>query len=692
MQDSMQRPGYLPYIDGMRAIAVIGVIIFHLDPAWLPGGFAGVDIFFVISGFVVTASVHRLPALSLGASMRQFYARRARRILPALLACLLLTALASVMVIPESWLSEASDKTGQMAFIGFSNWVLAGGGNDYFAPRAEFNPYTHTWSLGVEEQFYLIFPLLFLAWSRSARGRWISVGLFAVASAASLVHCALLSAQPDTAVRAFYATTTRFWQLGVGVLLFQVLHVRQRDASQQASAGRWRQAWSLLAILSLATLLWALWSARSTHSPWPDGVAAVVGAAGLLLALYHHPGAWIARLLSCTPLRAVGLISYSLYLWHWPVFVLMRWTIGLETPLQRLSALALVAVLAWSSWRWIEQPFRGPFAKRFSQGRWVGMALIAVLLGAGVQTLMYKQAEHLSLSTVSRHPLDWYPYGDGIAKDYPGCTLQADKHRFAAGTARVFSRGQCSDPVPAGMPGQVFVAGDSHALAYNEMLRRLAVESGARVWQFGRGGCPQVGLQEWRWVAPECKDYNAAVRAEIARLAGPGDVVLLSSLRLPRLSDHFVLFDAAVQMDSELSAEAAAGRAADVSAAIAEWKPLADAGIRIVLEAPKPVLPAPNYRCSDRFNAGNAVCRNGLVVQRNWMEAYRAPVLAALEQVAAGLPGASVWDPLPMLCDAHACAGQQAGRPLFFDGDHVSGHGNRLVLPSLEAAIAVPEG
>ena len=217
----------MPHIDGLRAIAVLAVILFHLDPAWLPGGFTGVDVFFVISGFVVSASVHRLPPLSLGQSMLRFYARRIRRIAPALLACLLLTAVASVLFIPESWLSEASDKTGLMAFFGFSNWVLAAIGNDYFAPKAEFNPYTHTWSLGVEEQFYLLFPLLFLAWARGVRGRWISLGLFALVSAASLLHAAVLGLREAPPSWAFYATSTRLWQLGVGVLLFQLLRVRE---------------------------------------------------------------------------------------------------------------------------------------------------------------------------------------------------------------------------------------------------------------------------------------------------------------------------------------------------------------------------------------------------------------------------------------------------------------------------------
>ncbi|KAF1015648.1 MAG: O-acetyltransferase OatA [Stenotrophomonas maltophilia] len=245
--------GYVPHIDGLRAIAVLAVVVFHLDPAWLPGGFTGVDVFFVISGFVVSASVARLPALPLGASMLRFYARRLRRITPALVA----TAVASMLLIPESWLSEASDKTGLMVFFGLSNWVLGLVGNDYFAPRSEFNPYTHTWSLGVEDQFYLLFPLLFLAWTRSARGRWISLGLFAVVSIAALLHAQALASRAQPPAWAFYATTTRLWQLGAGVLLFQLLHLRGIDIRTRDALRRGRRrsrCWHWSA--------WACWAMR----------------------------------------------------------------------------------------------------------------------------------------------------------------------------------------------------------------------------------------------------------------------------------------------------------------------------------------------------------------------------------------------------------------------------------------------
>lgn len=676
--------GYVPHIDGLRAIAVLAVIVFHLDPAWLPGGFTGVDVFFVISGFVVSASVHRLPALSLGQSMLRFYARRIRRIAPALLACLLLTAVASVLFIPESWLSEASDKTGLMAFFGFSNWVLAAIGNDYFAPKAEFNPYTHTWSLGVEEQFYLLFPLLFLAWARGTRGRWISLGLFAVASAASLLHAAVLGMREAPPSWAFYATSTRLWQLGVGVLLFQLLHVRRAPDPRMKRAAPW---FSLLAAAALALLGWALWTARAGRSPWPDGLLPAFAAAGLLWALHHHPQSWVARLLASTPMRRIGLLSYSLYLWHWPVFVLMRWTVGLRTPLQMTAAMVLVLLLSWLSWRWVEQPFRGPLAQRLRPGRWVLAGAITLLLAAGIQTLLYQQAPRLSLSTVSRHPADWYPNGKSVADDYPGCALVAAKHRFEGGSARTYARGECNRPRLAGVPKRVFVAGDSHAMAYIELLQRLALETGSEISLYGRGGCPQVSLQKWRGAGAGCSDFDAAVLADIARRAQPGDAVVLVSLRMPRLSDQFVLFDARAQLAGELTPQAAAGRAAEVAEALAQWKPLAERGVRIVLEAPKPVLPAPPYRCSDFFNARNEVCRNGLDSTREAMEALRAPMLGSLRQVVAGLPGGVLWDPMPVLCDDVLCPAQRNGRPLFFDGDHLSAYGNRALLPSLQQVL-----
>src|SRR5690554_3169726 len=157
---------YVPAIDGLRAIAVLAVMVYHLNTSWLPGGFAGVDVFFVISGYVVSRSLVGRTGESFGQFLAGFYSRRIRRIIPALIVCLLVTSLFTVLFIPESWLSSTIRQVGLYAFFGLSNLALVWYQDDYFSPRAEFNPFVHTWSLGVEEQFYFIFPVLMFFWFR----------------------------------------------------------------------------------------------------------------------------------------------------------------------------------------------------------------------------------------------------------------------------------------------------------------------------------------------------------------------------------------------------------------------------------------------------------------------------------------------------------------------------------------------
>lgn len=199
---------YQPYIDGLRAWAVLSVMLYHLDARWLPGGFSGVDIFFVISGFVVSASVADRGPMPFGQFLLCFYARRARRILPALVVALLATALISALFIPAAYLSDRNRTTGLLAFFGLSNVILGAPGGDYFSPKAEFNPYTHTWSLGVEEQFYLLFPLLFWAWLAGGKRRYASSALFAAALGASLAWT--VWAGPAKHAQAFYLIFGRF--------------------------------------------------------------------------------------------------------------------------------------------------------------------------------------------------------------------------------------------------------------------------------------------------------------------------------------------------------------------------------------------------------------------------------------------------------------------------------------------------
>ena len=217
------RRQYFPYIDGLRALAVLSVLVYHLNNQWLPGGFVGVDVFFVISGFVVSASVANCQGRGIGGFLIHFYARRIKRIFPALIVCLLVTAFLSALFIPEIWLSGINQQTGLYAFVGLSNFILADTGRDYFAPTTEFNPYTHTWSLGVEEQFYLVFPFLFFCWLSSRRGQRASLGLFAVGLVMSALIAAWQSVYSPT--HAYLLTPRRFGEWAAGVGWYQAMEL-----------------------------------------------------------------------------------------------------------------------------------------------------------------------------------------------------------------------------------------------------------------------------------------------------------------------------------------------------------------------------------------------------------------------------------------------------------------------------------
>jgi len=670
--------GYLPWVDGLRAVAVLSVLIYHLDSGWLPGGFVGVDVFFVISGFVVSASVARLGGATPGATTLAFYARRVRRIVPALLTCLLATSLAAALFIPDAWLSSASFDTGQLAFVGLSNWVLAGA-DAYFSPRAEYNPFVHTWSLGVEEQFYLVFPWLFAFWMLGVR-RARSLALFALGFVASLAWAAYLGSEAARAAEAFYVTTTRFWELAAGVLLFQGLTL----AGVRATSTHHVVRSAAIAVSALA-VAFGVASAGEGRTPWPDSLVPVLGTVGLLGLVYASPrDGWVARALSLDPVVAVGKASYSLYLWHWPVFVVFRWTSGLETAVERLAAVTIAAGLAVASYRFVERPLRhSPSLMRLPEPRLLGATALVVLTCVLAHWGVAASSGAYSLSVVTRHAEDWYAYGGDRDVSGSGCEID----RTGRGASTVYRRIGC-DAAPAGTR-RIFVAGDSHAPAYAEMIRRLLLTDGGEASVFSITECPAPSAQG---EPLDCERAVERAYATSAADAGAGDVLFLPRLRLPRLGEQWPLED-----EGRVVGDPPPAAAVSVSwedAAYAELEPLAARGVRIVFEAPKPLFRAPAFRCSDWFNRANPICEPGLTVERAFLEAYRAPVVESLHRLAARLPGATVWDPFPVLCPDVLCEAVRDGRPLFFDGDHVSGYANRLLLPSFSAhldGLAPPE-
>lgn len=653
-----QRAGYIPAIDGMRAVAVAAVVLFHLWPAALPGGFTGVDIFFVISGFVVTRSVVGREFASLGQLAAWFYARRLMRIMPALVTMLLAAILAAQLLVPDAWLSNSLAQVGRYAFFGLSNIVLATDTDSYFGPQAAYNPFTHTWSLGVEEQFYLFFPFI-LYWHQRLHSGPKAVRMVALLTGLSLVLCAVMSFLAPKF--AFYLIVTRFWELGAGMLLC---------LTRENWAG-WAQRQRWLAPASVLLIAAGLSVPEGSLFPFPFALLPVLGTAGLIAAIC---GGHATRLLGSAPMVTVGLLSYSLYLWHWPVFVLFRWTAGLHTIELQLLALAIAITLAILSYFLIERPLRtARWIAAKSHGAVVAGASLAVIAAALGGHALFAAHDRITLS-VTRDRAAWYADPDrALNPALTHCDLFQSREKIAGGRVDIWTPAECTKP-PAGFA--LFVPADSHGPAYVPALRQIAAELGAPVRLYTRSGCPYLKLIETQASRPHCAPFFDALLADIAANAKSGDIVFLPGLRVRRIANQF-------EGDRDV---AGAQRDAVSEDALAEAQQLiarlSANGVRVILEAPKPIFPSPIFRCADWFNRTNPICQ-GLEVSREDMLKRRRPIVRAMSRLAAEQPMLTVWDPLPALCPGQTCEALPGGRPLFFDGDHLSGHGNDVLYPEL---------
>lgn len=672
--DTARHPlGYIPAIDGLRAIAVLSVVAYHLRPGMLPGGFSGVDIFFAISGFVVTGSMmgksfDRLPAM-----LSYFYARRLVRIMPALLAMLLVAILINQMLIPEAWLSRAVPQTARFAFFGLSNIVLATDTDGYFGVQSSFNPFTHTWSLGVEEQFYLFFPLL-LFWHQKLDSAKLNadraVRVIGWASLVSFALCGMLTLIEQK--YAFYLIVGRFWELGLGMILcLKLPHWRPMLARWSA---RRRMALTIANILLVAA---ALAMPDWGGFPFPFAILPVLGTIGLIASVVAAPDTRIARLLASTGPVAIGRLSYSLYLWHWPVFVMFRWTVGLDTIDLQLAALALALLPAILSYFLIERPFRRGRMIAHPPRVVVRRMVMGTLACAALGFLLLMRSDALAIG-VTRDHSSWYAdERHALIPALTHCTVSLERTTRGGDVSRWTPSG-CTTR-PAGF--RVFAIGDSHTNAYAPNYRQFAAELGVPVTSYFHAGCPFLRLIQTMDVKSRCAAFYRRFYDDLHDQGRPGDVVFLPGLRLARLINQFGYNPANEPLSNTPSPDAVA----EAQATIAR---LQAAGFRVVIEAPKPIFAAPPFRCIDWYDRSNPVCAGGLTISRGRVMAMRQQVTSAMTDLVGRYPALTVWDPFPILCPNDPCrAIDPAGKPLFFDADHLSGHGNDMVYPGMRDAI-----
>ncbi len=670
---------YRPEIDGLRALAVLLVIGHHLggEVGFLPSGFLGVDIFFVISGYVITASILRHGAQPLQPFLLGFYRRRLQRLAPALVACVAVTALLSCLVIPDP---GPSLRTGAAALFGLSNVELHRQAGDYFGTDAALNTFTQTWSLGVEEQFYLGYPLL--AWGlglgqggRRGRAHRFRLVLWLVV-ALSLGWFLLLASHDPGA--AYLLTPGRLWELAAGALLVPLGRGNDQPApfhpNRPAAAPEepppavlnatvrlgpwWSAAWPPAAALPLAVLLLLTLAPKQTFAlTTPLAVAATT----LLIAAAARPGA-VQRRLRTPWLRHLGLISYSLYLWHWSVISLSRWTIGLHAwslPLQLLAMLAL----AEASYRFVEQPLR--------RTRWARADGQTVLRGIGVTG---------ALSAL----LAWLALGEGGRQLYAGertatvreqlarqavagtrisnlrCHLDADDQRNRQAINKLAR--DCSAAAQGGRP-TLFVAGDSHAsalLPLESELHRLGYGSG----HLSMNGCPFPATPHGT-TKPACGPFQRTWADWVLAHSQRGDVVLIAGYHLSHLGVG--IGDTRDQLlgPDGRPLTTAAGKLALYSEALRAFATRAQAkGMKVVLLGAGPRLLdrdtcLPEWFRPERWNNR---CSEALQAQIGHARQLN-------QQLSRRLPSTiTLIDPLPLFCPQGCRLG--AMRQALFDSDH----------------------
>lgn len=339
-------------IEGLRAIAVGTVLIYHVGIPFMPGGFVGVDIFFVISGFLITSLLLREANTSGRISIADFYARRARRLLPAASVVLVSTAVAGWLVLPGTdRLNLGKDIVAATFYV--INWALAFRSVDYLAEDAAPSALQHYWSLSVEEQFYVVWPLiiilgLFLAKRTRARVKPLLFSMLALIGAASFIYSVVHTAS-DPATAYFY-TTTRVWELAIGALLaFLVIRL----------SGLSRRLAEIMAGIGLLLVLWSAFG-LSSSTPWPSywALFPTVGAALIIAAGCANTETVTARLLALKPMVFIGGLSYAIYLWHWPLIILAK-TAYPDVRIRHLVLLGLASiVLAWLTKHVVEDPIR----------------------------------------------------------------------------------------------------------------------------------------------------------------------------------------------------------------------------------------------------------------------------------------------------------------------------------------------
>jgi peptidoglycan/LPS O-acetylase OafA/YrhL len=613
---------YQPEVDGLRAVAVVPVVLFHAGMGAFSGGFVGVDVFFVISGYLITGII--AADIERGRfSLRHFYERRVRRILPALFLVMLACLGAGLLLfLPDQLRSLARS---ELATLGFASNIWLWGQSGYFMGDARMFPLLHTWSLSLEEQFYLLFPALMVVAARVRLSRLAIVlvllaGSFALAGVGAFV-------KPSAS---FYLLPTRAWELMLGAAI-------ALGAVRRLGSKRVREAlgWIALPLIFVPVFVYS----EQTVFPGLAAVPPCLGAA-LLIVVGRDGGCRVTDALSARPVVAIGLISYSLYLWHWPLFVFARQVTlaGELTPLVIATCILLSFLLAGATWRWVERPFRD--RRRMTRRPlllWVSgsAVLIGGLAVAAMDGLPGRMApETLRLAAASKS-------GSTLTEACNARSANAAPCRIGAALAPSFA-----------------VWGDSHAGALGEAFDLVGGQAGRGGLLYPFGGCPGLVDPSTEGVltidAAMCRNRSTHVIEAILADRAIRDVILVNHWQAYKADRP--AFERS--LDRTLQRLRRAGKAVTIVAGV----------------------PAPGYDQPWALAMANQL---GVALPEAATD-YRP---SATMRTIAGRHGAALVDLSPALCRGQPCSLMIGNRPMFVDGNHLSREAVlTLVVPALREA------
>lgn len=674
---------FIPHVQGLRAIAVLAVVLYHFWPGRLTGGYIGVDIFFVISGFLITAHLMRELTATGTVRLGQFWARRARRLLPASLLVLLFCAVVvmSPYLMPTSALpNEVREILASTFYV--ENWYLALNSADYLNHSGSPTTVQHYWSLSLEEQFYVMWPLIMLlaAWIgvkffRGARRRAIITGL-GIVTVVSFVFCVVFTI--TNPAPAYFVTFGRMWQFGVGALIALVPMLRVRNA-----IGSFVLGWGGILLLLYVAFTF------DGQTPFPGYMAALptLGAGAVIAASNTERWWYPTRILAIRPAQFVGDISYSLYLWHWPLIIIAPsvpfW--GL-TIYHRVALLMLCFVLAWLTKRFVEDPARGWKVLTSRPARvtlWSSLAAMVVvgLVAASawfVNAPLYTQGTR-DIAELQQDPPECFgaaavldescagaDFGDTILPapgfagidrpENPDCFVQLTDSRPVSCTFG------SDDP---GAP-RVALIGDSHAYQLLSTFQRMADENGWQLVTWFKGACPwnTTPLSTPGAFGAACTEWRDRVQNAIDD-ADLDAVFTAAIATTPYSSSGY---------DSSYDAAVAGYRDA--------WSTVTDRGIPVVTVVDNPVWETDPNKCLRTRDASECDgARSDVLVEDD-------PLRAA----ASGVDSVTLLDFTDVFCGAETCAPVVGGANIYRDQDHLTVTFADTLAPwyteAIEAALA----